>query len=164
MKYILIQNIFTNQFKGKVPKFSLYTPISMMSCIFCKMSSRFFLQWKFCLHSHEGGSLRGSFFGYHSPSQPKYLLYLVQFSSVTQSCPTLCNSVDCSTTGFPVLHYLLELAQTPVHWVGDAIQPSHRLSLPSPPAFNLPQHQSLLQWAGSSYQVVKVLGFSFSIV
>ena len=52
--YILIQNTFTNQFKGKVPKFSLYIPISMMNCIFCKMSSRFFLQWKFCLHSPLG--------------------------------------------------------------------------------------------------------------
>ena len=60
-----------------------------------------------------------------------------QFSSVAQSCPTLCNPTDCSTPGFPVLDQLLELAQTHVHWVGDAIQPSHPLSSPSPPAFNL---------------------------
>ena len=59
------------------------------------------------------------------------------------SCSTLCNPMDCSTPGFPVLHHLPEFAQTHVHWVGDAIQPSHPLSSPSPPAFNLSQHQSL---------------------
>ena len=63
------------------------------------------------------------------------------FSSVAKSCPTLCDPMDCSTPGFPVLHYVLELAQTHVHRVSDAIQPSHPLSLPSPPAFNLSQHQ-----------------------
>ena len=67
----------------------------------------------------------------------------VQFSSVTQSCPTLCNPMDCSTPGFPVYHQLLELAQTHVQGVGDAIQPSHPLSSPSHPAFNLSQHQCL---------------------
>ena len=56
--------------------------------------------------------------------------------------------MDCSTTGFPVLHQHPELAQTHVHWVGDAIQPSHPLSSPSLPAFNLSQHQSLFQWVG----------------
>ena len=59
--------------------------------------------------------------------------------SIAKSCPTLCNSMDCSTPGFPVLHYLLEFAQTPVHWVGDAIQPSRPLSPTSPPAFYLSQ-------------------------
>ena len=67
-----------------------------------------------------------------------------QFSSVTQSCPTLCDSMNCSTPGFPVLHQLPELAQTHVHRVGDAIRPSHPLS-PSPPAFHLFQHQGLFQ-------------------
>ena len=66
-----------------------------------------------------------------------------QFSSVTQSCPTLCDWTDCSTPGFPVHHKLLRLAQTHVHWVDDAIQPSHPLSSPSPPAFNLFQRQGL---------------------
>ena len=131
----------------------------MMSCIFCKMSSRFFLQWKFCLHSHEGGSLRGSFFGYHSPSQPKYLLYLVQFSSVTQSCPTLCDPMNGSMPGLPVDHQLPEFTQTPVHWVGDAIQPSHPLSSPSPAALNLSHHQRLFKWLSSSHQVAKGLEF-----
>ena len=62
-------------------------------------------------------------------------------SSVDQSYPTLCNPMDCSTAGFPVLHYLPEFAQTHVHWVGDATQPSHPLPSPSPPAFGLYQHQ-----------------------
>ena len=81
------------------------------------------------------------------------------FSSVTQSCPALCDPMDHSTPGFPIHHQLLELAQTHVHWVSDAIQPSHPLSSPSPPAFNLSQHQSLFQWISSSHQVAKVLEF-----
>ena len=76
---------------------------------------------------------------------------------VTQLCLTLCNSTDCSTPGFPVLHYLPALTQTHVHWISDAIQPSHPLSHPSPLAFNLSQHQGLFQWVGSSHQVVKDL-------
>ena len=67
-------------------------------------------------------------------SQKEKDKYRIQFSSVTQSCPTLCDPMDCSTPGFPVHHQLLELAQTHVHWVGDAIQLSHPLSSPSPPA------------------------------
>ena len=66
-----------------------------------------------------------------------------QFSSVAQSCLTPCNPMDWSTPGFPVHHQLPELTQTHVHQVGDAIQPSHPLSSPSPPAFNLSQHQGL---------------------
>ena len=73
--------------------------------------------------------------------------------SVTQSCPTLCNPMDCSTPGFPVLHYLLEFAQTHAHQVYDVIQPTHPLSPPSPPALNLSQHQGLFQRVSSSYQV-----------
>ena len=63
------------------------------------------------------------------------------FSSVAQLCPTLCDPMDCSTLGFPVHHQLLEFTQTHVYRVSDAIQPSHPLSSPSPPAFNLSQHQ-----------------------
>ena len=81
----------------------------------------------------------------------------VQFSSVAQSCPTLCDSMDCSMPGFPVHHQLLELAQTHVHWVGDAIQPTHPLSSPSPSVFNLSQHQGLFQSVGLSHQVTIVL-------
>ena len=65
---------------------------------------------------------------------------------VAKSCLTLCNPMDCSIPGFPILHSLPEFAQTHVHWVGDAIQPSHVLSPPSPPALNLSPHQSLLSW------------------
>ena len=88
------------------------------------------------------------------------ILYsLIQFSSVAQLCLTLHNPMDCSTQGFPVYHQLLELAQTHVHWVSDAIQLSHPLSSPSPPAFNLSQHQGLFRWVSSSQQVAKVLEF-----
>ena len=68
---------------------------------------------------------------------------------VAQSCPTLCDPMDGSTPGFPVLHYRLGLAQTHVHWVSDAVQPSHPLSALSPPALNLSQDQGLFQWVGS---------------
>ena len=76
--------------------------------------------------------------------------------SVAQSCPAVSDPMDCSTPGFPVLHYLLEFVQTHVHWFSDAIQPSHPLSSPSPPAPNLPQHQDLYQWVGSLHHVTKV--------
>ena len=69
----------------------------------------------------------------------------IQFSSVAQSCLTLCNPTDCSTPGLSVHHQLLDLAQTHVHLVGDVIEPSHPLSSPSPPAFNLSQHQALFK-------------------
>ena len=81
----------------------------------------------------------------------------VQFSSVHQSCPTLCDPMNCSTPGLPVHHQLPEFTQTHVHWVSDAIQPSHPLSSPSPPAPNPSQHQSLFQWVNSSHEVAKEL-------
>ena len=94
----------------------------------------------------------------------KHLACSVQFSSVAQSCPTLCDSMNCSTPGLPVHHPLLEFTQTHVHWVGDAIQPSHPLSYRSPPAPNPLQHQSLFQWVNSSHEVAKDWSFSFSII
>ena len=78
----------------------------------------------------------------------------------TQSCPTLCDPMDCSMPGFPVHHHLLELAESHVHWVGDAIWPSHPLLSPSPPAFHLFQHQSLFQWV--SIRWPKYWSFSIS--
>ena len=81
-----------------------------------------------------------------------------QFSSVAQSCPTLCDPMDYSMPGLPVHHQLQEFTQTHVHWVS-AIQPSHPLSSPSPPAFNLSQHQGLYKWVSSSCQVDKILEF-----
>ena len=83
----------------------------------------------------------------------------VEFSSHTQSCPTLCDAMNHSTPGLPVHHQLLESTQTYVHWVGDAIQPSYALSSPSSPALNLSQHQGLLKWVSSSHQVAQVLEF-----
>ena len=82
-------------------------------------------------------------------------------SSVQFSCSvmSLCYPMDCSTPGFSVHHQLPELTQTHVHWVSDAIQPSHSLSSPSPPAFSLSQCQGLFKWVGSSHQVAKVLEF-----
>ena len=94
-----------------------------------------------------------------SPDLRKDLESQIQFSSVAQSCLTLCNPTDCSMPGFPVHHQLLELTQTHVLRVSDAIQPYHPLSSPSPPAFNLSQHQGLFKWVSSSHQVAKVLEF-----
>ena len=96
----------------------------------------------------------------HAPS--------IQFSSVTQSCLTLCDPMNHSTPGLPVHHQLPEFTQTHVHRVGDAIQPSHPLSSPSPAAPNPSQHQALFQWVNSSHEVAKVLEFqlqhqSFSV-
>ena len=83
----------------------------------------------------------------------------IQFSSVTESCSTLCDPMNHSTPGLPVHHQLPEFTQTHVHRVGDAIQPSHPLSSPSPPAPNPSQHQGLFQWVDSSHQMTKVLEF-----
>ena len=93
----------------------------------------------------------------------QFLTYIYQFSSVTQLCLTLWDPMDCSMPGLPVHHQYLEFTQTHAHWVGDAIQQSHPLSSPSPPAFNLSQHQGLFKWISSSYQVAKVLQFQVSI-
>ena len=81
----------------------------------------------------------------------------VHFSSVAQSCPTLCDPMNCSTPGLPVHHQLPEITQTHVHGVSDAIQPSHPLSSISPLAPNPSQHQSFLQWVNSLHEVAKVL-------
>ena len=89
-------------------------------------------------------------------------VYSVQFSSVTQSCLTLCNPMDCSMTGFLVHHQLPKLTETHVHWIDNTIQPSHPLFSPSLPAFNLSQHQGLF-WVSSSHDMAKVLEFHFTI-
>ena len=86
-----------------------------------------------------------------------------QVSSVTQSRPTLCNTKDCNTPDFPVHHQLPKLIQTHVHWFGDAIQPSHPLSSPFPPAFNLSQHQGLFLVSVLHIRWSKYWSFSFSI-
>ena len=99
----------------------------------------------------------------HINPSPSFLFPLMsyctlQFSSVTQSCPTLCDPMNCSMPVLPAHHQLSESTQTHVHWVGDAIQ-LYPLSSPSPPALNLSQHQGLFKWVSSSHQVAKVLEF-----
>ena len=88
---------------------------------------------------------------------------VLQFSSVAQSCLTLCDPMDYSTPGFPVHQQLLELVPTHVHWVGDAIQLSHPLSAPSSPTFNLSQHQSVFHESVLCIRWPKYWSFSFSI-
>ena len=89
----------------------------------------------------------------HAPSSS------IQFSSVAQSCPTLCNPMNCSMPGLPVYHQLPEFTQTHVPRVSDAIQPSHPLSSPFPPAPNPSQNEDLFQWVNSSHEVAKGLEF-----
>ena len=86
------------------------------------------------------------------------------FCSVDNSCLTFCDPMDCSMSGFPVLHYLLEFSQTHVHWVSDAIQPFHPLSPRSPPALNLSQYQGLFQWVSFLHQVARVLELQLQIL
>ena len=121
--------------------------------IFCErlnITTFFFLSLRILFGEGQGEELDSSAVNINSTS--------IQFSSVPQSCLTLWDSTACSTPGFPVHDQLPELAQTHVHWVDDAIQPSHPLSSPSS-AFNLSQLQGLFQWVSSSHQVTKVLEF-----
>ena len=87
------------------------------------------------------------------------IYFIATCCSVAKSCPTLHDPMNCSSPVFPVLHYLLEFAQTHVHWVNDAIQPSHPLLSPSASTFNLSQHQGLFKWVSSLHQVAKLLEF-----
>ena len=101
-------------------------------------------------------ALAGRFFTTELPGKP--LSWYGQFSSVTQLCSALSDPMDCSMPGVPVHHQLPEFTQTHVHWVGDAIQPSHPLSSPSS-GLNLSQHQGLFKWVSSLHQVAKVSEF-----
>jgi len=97
-----------------------------------------------------------SFILFYDSGQPKLDMshWILCYCSLAKSCPTLCDPMDCSTPGFPVLHYLPEFAQTHAHWVGDAIQPPHPLL----PPFLLPfRNIRFLHWVGSSHQVAKIL-------
>ena len=87
----------------------------------------------------------------------KILISFFECFSITKLCLTVCNIMNCSRPGFPVLHYLPEFVQTHVYWVSDAIQPSHPLLPPSSLALSLSQHQGLYQWVGSPHQVAKVV-------
>ena len=95
-----------------------------------------------------------------------HVLQSVQFSLLTQSCPTLwslmeSNTMDCNMPSLPVHQQLLEFSQADVHWVGDAIQPSHALSSPSPPALNLSQHQGLFKWPWMNIELYIAVEFPF---
>ena len=125
---------------------------------------------KLTLHFHNGSRVIHVLLTFTSPSRhfengelgwgwSLLVVASVQFSSVAQLCPTLCDPMNRSTPGLPVHHQLLEFTETHVHWVGDAIQPSHPLSSPSPPAPNPSQHQGLFQWVNSLNEVAKVLEF-----
>ena len=105
--------------------------------------------------------LRGVFSLFYFNSQELSLLTSILFSvsSVAQSCLTLCDPMNNSTPGLPVHHQLLEFTQTHVHWVDDAIQLSHPLPSPSPPALNLSQPHGFFKWVSSLHQVAKVLKF-----
>ena len=108
--------------------------------------------WSFLgLHGSELPSLR------ELPGSYPAIASFIRCCSVPKSCPTLCDPMDCSTPGFPVHRQLSELAQAHVHWVSDAVQPSHPLSSPSLPAFNVSQPQGLYQRASSLHQVAKLL-------
>ena len=95
--------------------------------------------------------------------QSSILILVKNCCSVAKSCPTFYDPVNCSMPGFPVLHYFPEFAQTRVHWISDAIQPSHPLLHAFSLAISLSQHHGLFQWVSSLHQVAKVLSFSFSI-
>ena len=94
-------------------------------------------------------------------SENVYPLINMEFSSVAQSCPSLWDPLNCSMLGLPVHQQLPESTQTHVHWLSDAIKPSHPLSSPSLPAVNISQHQGLFRWISSSHHVAKVLEFQF---
>ena len=119
------------------------------------------LAWRLPGTGEPGGlpSLESHRVRHNSSSSIVSLSCVSCISSVAQSCPTLCNPMDCSTPGFPVHHQLPEPTQTHVHCVSNAIQPSHPLSSPSLPAFNLSRHQGLFQWVSSAHQVAKGLDF-----
>ena len=122
--------------KSHTCEFFLLENLSFISCI---LKFGYLMNWPF--YQYDWYSVSGK----------------IQFSSVTQSCPTLCDPMDCITPGFPVHHQLLELTQTHVHQVSDAIQPSHPLLSPSPLTFNLSQHNGLFQLVSSSHQAGKIL-------
>ena len=126
-----------------------------ISFLFCSTSNGTRIGWNSVLLGWAAWSVSVS----DLPTFISYMLWMdSSWTSVTQLCPTLCDPLDCIMPGFPVHHQIPELAQTLVHWIGDAIQPHHPLPSPSP-AFNLAQHQDLFWWVSSSHQVAKVLEF-----
>ena len=149
----------------------LYSPFFMCTCVYSSLSNR---EVRFVLSTLAVFTLIWTLFVWipYSPLSLHWFHlhhYLVaaksenasqNFSSIQSlSRVWLCDLMDCSTPGLPVHYQLPEFTQTRVHWVSDAIQPSHPLLSPSPPALNLSQHQGLFHWVSSSYQVAKILEF-----
>ena len=131
----------------------------LISCLFyCSLICLYLLHCSFHCHISGLGILFQALWMF-SINQTTFVVSYYQFSSVAQSCPTLCDPMNCSTPGLPVHYQVPEFTQTHVDWIGDAIQPSHPLSFPLPLALNLSQHQGLFQWVSSSHQVAKVLEF-----
>ena len=123
-------------------------------CVFCFWSYIFIFLIICCTSKCQVTHLRFDSSTFFCPCSA---LSVSQFHSITQSCLTLCNPMDCSMPTFPVLHHLPDFVQAHIHWVSEAIQSSDSLSSPSPPAFNLSQLQGLFQWVSSSHHVTKVL-------
>ena len=132
----------SHHFKRKTPEINYPTFVSK-ACVLSKCIDTFKNSLRGILHAEYLKMMKSCF----------------QFSSVAQLCLTLCNPMNCSTPGLPVHHQLPESTQTHVHWVDDAIQPSHPLLSPSLPTLSLSQHQGLFQWVSSSHEVAKVLEF-----
>ena len=126
-----------------------YIPTKLLKRYWCQCSLQHYL--------HQPG--QGSNLNIYQRMNEYIVQWNIQFSSVAQSCPTLCDPMNRSTPVLPVHHQLPESTQTHAHRVGDAIQPSHPLLSPSPPAINLSQHQGVFQWVNSLHEVAKVLEF-----
>ena len=126
--------------------------LSFMSSIYIYIY--IYISIELCLYTHPYINMCVYVCVFYDYFNPTYT-----FSSVTQSCPTLCDPMNHSTPGLPAHHQLPEFTQTHVHWVGDAIQPSHPLLSPSPPDLNFSHHQGLFQWVSSSHEVAKLLEF-----
>ena len=129
-------------------------------CEFLGLRNSCFASSSFCFSVSDSGSLQSAWVEAQDSVSVLSRAAFIQFSSVQSlSCVRLCDPMNRSTSGLLVHHQLPEFTQTHVHRVGDAIQPSHPLSSPSPPAPNPSQHQSLFQWVNSSHEVAKVLEF-----
>ena len=155
MDYSLPGSFIHGIFPGKITAVGCHFLLVRSS--FVKKSTYWYKNWK----NYKKERTKNSYINTNGEIILWYMRihYSVQFSSVTQSCPTLCDPLNCSMPGLPVHHQLPEFTQTHVHRVCDAIQPSHPLSSPFPPAPNPSQHQSLFQWVNSSHEVAKELEF-----
>ena len=137
----------------------VFFTVTMFFLLSCNTIGLFLLSFPLLEEAHPTNFANSDVKEHTAYVSSRRLIVSVQFSSVAQSCPTPWDPMNCSTTGLPAHHQLPEFIRTHAHWVGDAIQPSHPLSSPCPPAFNLYQHQGPFKWISSSHQVAKVLEF-----